>query len=104
MLTSAFKKANFGTSPTISITVTGTASASTAADTSGAWTQYRLVNSGSNITYIAIGSSTDTPVATTSHMPMLGNTVEVFTAQPNANFSAIGTTGNTLYITPGEGL
>jgi hypothetical protein len=68
---------------------------------------YRLVNSGPNMIFIeAVASSQAAATAAlATSMPMLPNTSESFTFPPGAIVSAIAsTTGNTLYITPGEGL
>ena len=95
----------------VAITVTGTATNS-AIDTSQRYQNFRFVNVGTNTIYLAAAAPSSqnpnyaTPVATTSSTwVMLGNTVEVFTLPPNCVVSVIAsTTGNTLYIIPGEGL
>ena len=64
----------------------------------------RLLNSGANVVFVEIHTAAQTASLTTS-MPMLPNSVETFNAPQNAIVSAIaGATGNTLYITPGDGL
>jgi hypothetical protein len=67
--------------------------------------QVRIFNSGSAVTYIAFGNSSVT--ATTASIPIAPNSVEVMTnpgAGSLAYIAAIGTAGNTIYFTPGEGL
>lgn len=74
--------------------------------TPGQFFNYRMVNSGTQVIFFNPGQSGVTPAAaTTSSMPMLANTVEVFTGAPNLTISVIaGTTGSTLYCTAGTGL
>lgn len=67
----------------------------------------RVVNSGTDTVFLEFGNADATVTAsTTTSMPMLGNTVEVFTlTQSTYTIGYIGVAGgNTLYITPGEGL
>lgn len=62
----------------------------------------RAVNSGGSVIFVAF----DTTATTTQGMMMLPNTVESFTL-PNGSttISALSTTtGNTLYITVGDGM
>jgi hypothetical protein len=67
---------------------------------------YRLVNSGANVIFIEFGATGTTPVAAlATSMPMLPNTVESFTGPPGTVIAVIASAvGNTLYVTPGEGL
>lgn len=62
----------------------------------------RAVNSGSNAIFIMF----DTTATTTQGMMMLPNTVESFTLPSGCTtISAIATsTGNTIYITTGDGM
>jgi hypothetical protein len=90
---------------TVSISVSGSsqniAVQSTATPTPGC-AQIRVFNSGSAITFIAFGGSTVT--ATTSSLPIAPNSVEVFTMPLTGIYAAaIGTSGNTIYFTPGDG-
>lgn len=66
----------------------------------------RVVNSGVDITFIEFTATTGLVAATTTSMPMLGNTTEIFTiANEMNNIRVIGAAGgNTIYITYGEGL
>lgn len=63
----------------------------------------RIVNSGTNLIFVEFGTATAT--AATS-MPLLGNTVEVFTFANDITALQIISTGagNTVYVTYGEGL
>jgi len=67
---------------------------------------FRIVNSGSDMTFIEFSFTGGAAAATTTSMPMLPNTVEVFTVTNDQTIiRVIGAAGgNTLYITPGEGL
>jgi hypothetical protein len=67
---------------------------------------FRLVNSGANVIFLEFGAAGSSPVAAlATSMPMLPNTVESFTGPPGTVIAVIaGATGNTLYVTPGEGL
>ena len=89
----------------VNLTV-GTTSSAVIADTNGNRTQYRIANLGSNTVYFTYGPPGTTPTASlTTSVAMLGGTVEVFTLPANAVIAAIAAaTGNTLNITPGEGL
>lgn len=62
----------------------------------------RAANSGSNAVFVAF----DTTATTTQGMILLPNTVESFTLpQGTTTISAIATsTGNTIYITTGDGM
>lgn len=63
----------------------------------------RIVNVGTNVVFINIGTSGVTATTTTS-IPLLPNSAEVFfLRRENTHVAAIaGATGNTLYITTGE--
>jgi len=70
----------------------------------GSGYQVRFYNSGINITYIAFGNDS-TVTATTNSLPLAGNSIEVFAVPFNTAYvAAIGTSGNTLFMTAGEGL
>ncbi len=66
----------------------------------------RVVNAGTDTTFIEFAGAAGATAAVTTSMPMLPNTVEVFTlANDIITLRVIGTAGgNTLYITYGEGL
>ncbi len=89
------------------VTVTQVVTASSqrfAVTLAGTGTQtIRLVNSGTEVVYIELGSSTVAAVVATS-MPMLPNTVETFLLPNDITHLAViaATTGSTLYCTTGE--
>jgi hypothetical protein len=61
----------------------------------------RLVTSGSQVIFLRFDGTN----AATTDMPMLPNTVELFTLAPGMSISAISTaTGTTLYATQGSGV
>ena len=98
----------FPQQPTVKISVGATSSNALVfqpgAGTPGTGYQVRFYNSGSNITYVAFGNDS-TVTATTSSLPLAGNSIEVFAVPFNTAYvAAIGTSGNTLFITAGEGL
>ena len=66
--------------------------------------QVRVFNSGTNITYIAFGTSAVT-VTTATGLPIAPNSVEVFTIPLNGLYAAAigGAAGNTIFFTPGDG-
>ena len=66
--------------------------------------QVRVCNSGSVVAFVAFGDSGATATTTTS-MPILPNTVEVFTVNPTqTHMAAITASGSTtLYLTTGVG-
>jgi hypothetical protein len=85
----------------------GVSSTNASIDATGRYNQYRFVNNGPNVIFLAgSASGAAAPVATTSSTwVMLGNTVEVFTLPPNCQVAAIAAaTGNTLSVIPGEGI
>jgi hypothetical protein len=95
--------------PTLSIAVgTSVTTTSLATDNPAGVTQnaecYLFTNSGSNTVYF---SWTNASVTTSNGTPVLPNTAQTFKgpALPNATLYTIAAAaGNTLYITPGEGL
>lgn len=66
---------------------------------------YRIVNSAGTAIFFEFGEAAGmTPATTTTSVAMLGNTVEVFTAQVGkTHISLVGVAGP-VYITPGEGI
>jgi hypothetical protein len=73
--------------------------------------QYRVINSGSVVVFMGIGTSSAnatsnaTIVTTTaSSIPLLPGTDEILTFAPNAYFTGItATSSGAVYITPGDG-
>ena len=65
----------------------------------------RVANIGTQTIFIDFGTS-NTVAATATSIPMLANTVEVFTIPNDVTHIAFvaGTTGSTVYVTVGEGL
>lgn len=101
-MSSAYAFQSGGPNTTVNLAVT--ASSGNVAAKNGSTSSLRIVNSGANTVFIEISTAAQTASLTTS-MPMLPNSVEVFNAPWEAVVSAIaGATGNTLYITPGDGL
>lgn len=71
--------------------------------------QVRVFNNGTNVVYLAFGQDNTVTASTANSFAMVPNSVEVFTVPTfttNALYVAAiaGTTGNTLNITPGEGI
>lgn len=66
----------------------------------------RVANVGANVIFIEQVESAATAASVTTSVPMLPNTVEVFTFPNDKVGVAVisAATGNTVYITPGEGL
>jgi hypothetical protein len=70
----------------------------------GTGTNYLLTNIGTNTVFVAFGTTSGITAALATSCPVLGNSAQTFTATANAWVAAIaGSTGNTLYITTGEG-
>jgi len=97
-----------GANSTVNLAVTGSSSSVTIQGVDGSsGPVLRIVNVGTNTVFIAwAGPGTAATASLTTSMPMLPNSVETFTLPTNTTqLSAIAaTTGNTLYITRGEGL
>jgi hypothetical protein len=95
------------TNRTVNLAVTASSTTVSTIPTGGAQVadcNYRIANIGTNVVFIEIGVGTPTAALATS-MPLLPNAVESFTGPPGATIAAIAaSTGNTIYITPGEGL
>jgi len=93
------------TANTVNLAVTGSTGNVQALGSSIGQTNYLCTNIGTNTVFIAFGSTSGVTALTTTGCPLLGNSAQMFTGPPNAWVAAIaGSTGNTLYITPGEGL
>lgn len=96
-----------GNNKTVSMLTTTGVTSVTVPDRPFGTQSVRIVNSGTDITFIelTVNPGAAIPAIITS-MPLLGNTAEVFLFQNDLNFiRAIGVAGgNTLYITYGEGL
>jgi hypothetical protein len=89
-----------GAASTVSIAVTASAQAVGLPVLAAESCTVRLVNAGTQTVFIAF---TGTAVAATS-MPMLANTVEVFSMPNGSALSVIAAaTGSTLYATVGDG-
>lgn len=93
-----------GNNKTVNLAVTAAAQFLSIPDSLGT-RSVRLVNSGTATIFIEFVQASQTAALTTS-LPMLPNTVEVFTLPTDVTrLSVIGTgTTNTLYVTYGEGL
>ena len=94
-----------GNNKTVNITTTAASQTLAVPDTLGT-RAVRVVNSGTDISFLEFTTATGAAAATTTSMPMLGNTVEVFTF-PNdvTQIRVIGAAGGSvLYVTYGEGL
>ena len=103
MLTSPF----YPLYPTVNVAVTAT-SATVQSNSGGHVAQYLLTNVGTNVVFVTLADPTITasPTATTgASTPILPNSYKVLSGPVNALVAAVASaTGNTLYITPGEGL
>ena len=92
---------------TVSISVTGTSANANAFPVSagnGVGYQLRVFNSGTAITYLTFGTSSAL-VATTAGLPIAPNSLEVVAVPFGTTYvAAIGTSGNTVYLTAGEGV
>lgn len=74
--------------------------------------QYRIINSGAVVVFLGWGltaedAQNNAVVITTTNftMPLLPNTDEILTFEPNAYFTGITSTGTaSVYITPGDGM
>lgn len=94
-----------GNNKTVSIVTTGASQSLTIPDVPFGTRSVRIVNSGTDISFIEFAQGTITAALATS-MPMLPNTVEVFTIGNDiTTLRVIGAAGaNNLYVTYGEGL
>ena len=97
------------------VTFTAATTAPTAAQaisTTVGGNQYRVINSGTQIVFLGYGTTaadaTNNAVTVTSSQeafPLLPSTDEILTFPPNAYFTGVTSTGNSVvYITPGDGL
>jgi hypothetical protein len=87
------------------VNITVTASSGGSQVTGDNAIQYRFVNNGTNVIYWLAAQGALPTVTTSNGIAMLPNTVEVFTLSPNAFIATIAVaTGNTLQVTPGEGV
>jgi hypothetical protein len=94
-----------GTNKTVNLVVTAVAAQLTIPDSPLGVRALRIANVGTTPIFIEFGDTTTTASVTTS-MPILANTVEVFTLDyTDTIVSAIAAgAGSTMYITYGEGL
>ena len=73
--------------------------------------QYRVINAGSVVVFMGIGSNASTASANAAivstsgaAIPLLAGTDEIITFQPNAYFTGVTSSGTAnIYITPGDG-
>lgn len=73
--------------------------------------QYRILNAGSVVAFLGIGTTADAAntnaqVVTSSNnaIPLLAGTDEIITFVPNAYFTAVTSSSSAvIYITPGDG-
>jgi hypothetical protein len=73
--------------------------------------QYRILNAGSVVAFLGIGTTADAAntnaqVVTSSNnaIPLLAGTDEIITFVPNAYFTGVtGSSSAVIYITPGDG-
>ena len=74
--------------------------------------QYRVLNTGTVVAFLSHGTtssdaSSNALIVTSSQfsIPLLPNTDEILTFEPNSYFTAITASGSAvIYITPGDGL
>jgi len=103
MSLSVFLPVSDGTNVNIAVDVASARIQVTSAVSGG---QVRLMNSGTNVVFVKFGDST--VVATNANLALLPNSVEVFTVPgncPNLYVAAIAAaSGNTLYISAGDGV
>jgi hypothetical protein len=95
---------NGGAGATVSLAVLTTSATVAVSPATVGTRTVRIFNSGTNIVFINFGPST--AIATLANsMPMLPNSVETFYFHNDWTLVAAiaGATGNTLYITAGEG-
>ena len=86
---------------TVNLAVTGTAQSLTVGALPSGRTAVRIANIGTETVFLRWGGT----ATTAASMPMLANTVEVFDLPEGVTtLSAVaGTTGSTIYVTPGNG-
>jgi hypothetical protein len=88
-------------------TVPVTATTSTANNTIASWPSVggvvRVTNASNALAFVAFGTAA-TVVSTTTGMPILPNSVELFTVgQKQTNVATIAAATATMYFTPGQG-
>lgn len=90
-------------------TVSMSASAATANASLGAWPysgggNVRVTNSSNNLAFIAFATSAAGAVSATTGMPILPNSVELFTVGRDQVYAVgVSAATATLYFTPGQG-
>lgn len=91
---------------TVSIAVTATSQFLAVPKTPMGVRALRLVNIGTNVIFFELVESAATAATAANSIPMLPNTAEVFTfVNDEVGLAVIAAaTGNTLYVTAGEGL
>lgn len=66
---------------------------------------YRIANIGTQVVFIDFAGLSTATTTTTTGMPLLPNSVEVFKDRPNAYIVAIAAgAGSTIYVTAGDGV
>lgn len=83
-----------------------TAANSTTAQQGANDTNYLITNIGAAVSFIEFSPAAPAAVApavVATSIPLLPNSQEIMSGPPNAQVSVIGTAGNTVYVTPGEG-
>lgn len=103
-----------GNNRTTSIAVTAaaqtlnTAANSTPAQIGANDTNYLLTNIGANVVFIELSPAAPAAAAAATvanSIPLLPNSQEIVSGPPNAQLSVIaGAVGNSIYVTPGEGI
>ena len=90
---------------TVSLAVTASNQALISGSGSTNGNQIRILNLGARTVWLEFGLPGASPVAAAAtSMPMLANSVEVFSVSKHTVIAAISDgTGNTIYVTPGEG-
>lgn len=70
--------------------------------------QYRVINSGTAIVFLGVGTTSaaanTAASAVATSIPLLPSTDEILTFAPNAYFTGNCASTATIYITPGDGL
>lgn len=95
---------------TVTFTAATTApSAVQAESTTLGGNQYRIINAGTVNVFLGYGATAteaaNNAANVATSMPLLPNTDEILTFQPNAYFTGKTVSGNAVvYITPGDGL
>lgn len=96
---------SLGVNKTVNIAVTAASQLLVLPDTPTGTRCVRLVNSGTAITFIDLVDNITQAASLTTSVPLLPNKEYYMTfGNDKVGIAVIGTVGNTLYATPGEGL